>query len=154
LDGTTLEALDGALCALFRGRRGALLHGAACRAAGVELDPPAFFVLTLLGEEPARLTELAPRLGLDASTVSRKLHGLEAAGLTTREEDPADGRAALVGLSDEGRRVVDRVHEARLAYLAELLEEWSERDGAELSRLLVRFAEELARRGSLERAVS
>jgi DNA-binding MarR family transcriptional regulator len=147
----TLEAVDGGLRALARGRRAAGLHRAACRAAGVELDPPSFFLLNLLGDEPRRVTELATRAGLDASTVSRKLHALEAAGLMARDGDPADGRAALVRLSPAGHRTLERVERARLACLEQVLEDWTEDDRRDLARLLGRFADSLSHLG-LERA--
>jgi DNA-binding MarR family transcriptional regulator len=141
----TLYAVDEALRALFRGRRGARLHAEACRRVDVRLDPPAFFLLSLLAERPARLTDLACRVGLDASTISRKLQELEAAGLTTRQDDPADRRAALLTLSEQGLETLSRVGDARRAHLGELLADWSEADRLELARLLGRFAETVAR---------
>jgi DNA-binding MarR family transcriptional regulator len=140
----TLEEVDDALRSLASGRRAGGLHRAACRAAGVELDPPSFFLLSLLDKEPRRLTDLAARVGLDASTVSRKLHSLEAAGLMARDEDPADGRAAPVGLRAEGRRALARVAHARVSLLEEALAGWSDDDRRELARLLGRFAESLS----------
>ncbi|WP_426165430.1 MarR family winged helix-turn-helix transcriptional regulator [Sandarakinorhabdus sp. DWP1-3-1] len=46
--------------------------------------------------------ELAERLSADASTVSRLLKPLEAAGYLALEPDPRDGRAKLVVISDAG----------------------------------------------------
>lgn len=51
---------------------------------------------------------LADRLSADASTVSRLLKPLEAAGYVALAPDPADGRAKLVRLTDAG-------HERRTA---------------------------------------
>ena len=45
---------------------------------------------------------LAERLSADASTVSRLLRPLEAAGFLVLEADPADRRARLVRLTDAG----------------------------------------------------
>nr|WP_310522798.1 MarR family transcriptional regulator [Polymorphobacter sp.] len=45
---------------------------------------------------------LADRLSADASTVSRLLRPLAAAGLLILDPDPADGRAKLVRLTDAG----------------------------------------------------
>ena len=143
-----LRAVDRALRALVRGRRAARLHRAACRAAGLELDPPGFFVLSLLADKPTRLTDLADRIGLDASTVSRKLQDLDGAGLTTRELDRDDRRATLVGLSPHGKRVVRRIEQARLAYLDDVLADWPAAERHDLARLLSRFADDLANRGA------
>lgn len=45
---------------------------------------------------------LAERLASDASTISRLLRPLAAAGLLALEADPADGRGRLVRLTDRG----------------------------------------------------
>ncbi len=47
--------------------------------------------------------------------MSRQLRALEDLGLVAREPDPADGRARLVHLTEEGRSRVGRVREARRA---------------------------------------
>lgn len=41
--------------------------------------------------------------------MSRQLRALEVLGLVAREPDPADGRASLVGLTEEGRERFLRV---------------------------------------------
>lgn len=142
----TLAGVDEALRALSRGLRTARLHREACRAAGVDLDPPGFSLLGLLGEGPTRLTQLACRVGLDPSTISRKLQELERSGLVTREADQEDRRAAMLRLSPEGQDVAARLQRARLESLSEVLADWSERDRRELARLLARFAHSLAQR--------
>lgn len=50
------------------------------------------------------ISALAEQLAADASTVSRLVRPLEAAGLLTIGSDPDDGRSRLVRLSDEGHR--------------------------------------------------
>ena len=82
--------------------------------------------------------ELAERLSADASTVSRLLKPLEAAGYLVIEPDPTDGRAKLVRLTDAGAdkrraaakgweaaqaRVQAALGEGRLATLRYILDE-------------------------------
>src|SRR5438445_12216293 len=67
----------------------------------------------LVERGPTRLTDLAAALWLDKSTVTRQVATLEAAGLAQRVPDPSDGRAALVGLTDQGRDVLSRVRRGR-----------------------------------------
>lgn len=56
-----------------------------------------------------RQKELARSLGMDSSSVVRLLDILAARGLVERREDPADGRAKTLHLTDAGRRVVTDV---------------------------------------------
>jgi DNA-binding MarR family transcriptional regulator len=46
---------------------------------------------------------LAGRIGIEVPTLVRTLTRMEAAGLLRREADPADGRRAIVRLTDRGR---------------------------------------------------
>ncbi len=57
---------------------------------------------SLRRREGIGVSVLAERLSADASTVSRLLKPLEAAGFLALEADPADGRAKLVRLTDAG----------------------------------------------------
>ncbi len=67
--------------------------------------------------------------------MSRQLRALEDLGLVAREPDPADGRARLVHLTEEGRSRVGRVREARRARYVSRFAQWDRREVAELARL-------------------
>jgi DNA-binding MarR family transcriptional regulator len=88
---------------------------------------------------PMRLTDLADALWLDKSTVTRQVATLEAAGLATRVPDPSDGRAALVGLTEEGSILLGRVRQGRREGLREALSGWSAEEVAQLAAMLERF---------------
>jgi DNA-binding MarR family transcriptional regulator len=68
--------------------------------------------------------------------MSRQLRALEDLGLVAREPDPADGRAWLVHLTEEGARRVASVRVARRARYVRKLAHWDAREVAELARLL------------------
>jgi DNA-binding MarR family transcriptional regulator len=110
-------------------------------------DPEASARAFLLGHverlSPVRATDLAEHVGLDLSTISRHLRGLEDAGLLVRSPDPDDRRASLLAATDEGRAFVDRSTRARTALLAEATASWSETDRTTLGRLLARLADDL-----------
>ncbi|HXA28434.1 MAG TPA: MarR family transcriptional regulator [Candidatus Angelobacter sp.] len=97
----------------------------------------------LVERGPTRLTDLADALWLDKSTVTRQIATLEAAGLAHRVPDPSDGRAALVGLTDEGRDLLSRVRQGRREGLRQTLSEWSADDVARFAALLERFNREI-----------
>jgi DNA-binding MarR family transcriptional regulator len=63
-------------------------------------------VLGAVAERPRRITELARLVGLTQPRITTLVQALEERGLVTREPDPGDGRAVLVGLSEEGRALV------------------------------------------------
>ncbi|MEE4543281.1 MarR family transcriptional regulator [Streptomyces sp. V4-01] len=123
------------LTVLFR--RARAVSGDLARAVHPELEPGAYGLLVRLAEaEPERATDLAAYFGVGKATMSRQLRALELLGLVTREQDPADGRAYLMRLSDEGRARFSRVRSARRErYLAQL-GAWDHEEIAELSRLL------------------
>lgn len=78
--------------------------------AGVRLSLSETFALGELAEAGAlSQQELAARLGLEKSTVSRLAGGLEGRGWISRERDPEDRRHYRLQLTAEGRDVADRV---------------------------------------------
>jgi DNA-binding MarR family transcriptional regulator len=76
-----------------------------------------------------RLGELAQRLGITASTLTRNLARLESEGLVAREADPRDARAARVKLTAAGERAAERVGEQELAFARAILERLGPRGG-------------------------
>lgn len=65
----------------------------------------AYVVLLALGEEPVRgQSALADRIGADKTRIIGVLDDLQERGLIERTPDPADRRAHLLSLTDEGRQ--------------------------------------------------
>ncbi|TCO51739.1 DNA-binding MarR family transcriptional regulator [Kribbella antiqua] len=64
----------------------------------------------LLRDGEQRGGELAAKLGVDASVVSRQLTALEADGLVSRRPDPADARVGLVSLAPKGRAELEALY--------------------------------------------
>ena len=72
-------------------------------------------ILQLLDpEDPAMVGELAEAMGVTPSTMSLNLTRLEAAGLVTRQRDPADRRVMNVRLSAAGTQVREATGELDL----------------------------------------
>ncbi|GGZ57524.1 MarR family transcriptional regulator [Streptomyces subrutilus] len=118
-------------------RRARASSGEMARALHPELEPAAYGLLTRLeAAGHQRATELAAYFGVGKATMSRQLRALEELGLVAREPDPADGRAFLVGLTDEGRHRFLRVRDARREQYMRKLADWDRGEVAELARLL------------------
>src|ERR1700704_690120 len=90
--------------------------------AGMALDRASYAVLFRLEEGPARLSDLAQKVGVDISTLSRQVHHLEEAGLVGRAVVEEDRRAALLSVTNEGRDLVRRIRAAKRAAITEMLE--------------------------------
>jgi DNA-binding MarR family transcriptional regulator len=140
---TSLDAIDRSLRSLFRSSLASRLHERVSAAAGLDIDRPGAVLLVTLEEAPLRLSDLAARVGLDLSTVSRKASQLERRGLIERREDPRDGRASLLALTTTGSDALTRLLGARRAMLDELFDGWSDEERAALASLLSRLATDI-----------
>ncbi|MFI8087459.1 MarR family winged helix-turn-helix transcriptional regulator [Streptomyces sp. NPDC086080] len=128
-------ALERELTVLLRRARAS--QGEMARAVHPDLEPSAYGLLVRLDEcGRQRATELAGYIGVGKATMSRQLRALEELGLVGREPDPADGRAWLVALTEEGKHRVSRVREARRERYAGRLADWDPTEVTELARLL------------------
>ena len=72
-------------------------------------------------EGPIRLTTLAAAEGISQPSMTQLIQRLERQGLATRINDPEDGRAALVNITNAGRALLDARRRDRRDRLAELL---------------------------------
>jgi DNA-binding MarR family transcriptional regulator len=146
----TLDLIQRELAVLIR----RALRGTVLQAEGQQhhLDLAAFSLLIRLADEgPQRSGDLARAFGVDKSTMSRKISALERAGLVSRVEDPADGRAYQVGISPHGRRSLARTRADRRRIYRDLLDHWSETDRQDFARLLARFNTDMAEVGPTTR---
>lgn len=93
------------------------------RARGVDVTPQQAETLQLISERGAVSTSsLAVLLGIDPSTASRNLSGLERGGLISRKKGSDDGRQTDVRLTPRGKRAADAVNAGSLSSLAGVLE--------------------------------
>jgi len=112
---------------------------------GDTIDHSAHLVLFVLRCSGAlRLSDLAGRMELDASTASRHVRALEQLGLVRRSPDPDDGRAFRVELTEHGVEEWESNARRRMELLSAAMDGWSEDDILTFERLMTRFADGVA----------
>jgi len=76
---------------------------------------------TLNREGPARVTVLAAAASIGQPAMTELIQRLERQSLVTRVDDPGDGRAAVVTITNAGRALLDDLQRDRRDRMAELL---------------------------------
>lgn len=116
------------------------------RQPGDELDIGTWPILhTLQVHGDLRLSDLAAKLHLDASTVSRHVKLLEDRGMLQRIDDPDDRRAALVRATDSGNKALEQGRQRRRDQIARILAHWPESDVQAFANFATRFTDDLNR---------
>jgi len=72
--------------------------------------------------EEVSLVELAASFGLDTSTLSRMIQGLVVLGLVSRLTNEKDRRYVTISLTEEGRKLFDKIETMFNDYFARVLE--------------------------------
>ncbi len=62
-----------------------------------------FALLSIDPENGTPSTSLGPKMGMEATSLSRTLKSMEEKGLITRHPNPEDGRSVLIHLTDFGK---------------------------------------------------
>ena len=139
--------LNDALREIMRlgGEAGANVSRKIRRSTGVKVASAALAVLVELKGGALRLSRLADSVGLAQPTVTVYVQDLERKGLIARSRDENDRRGWILELTDQGRAIVEMVDRLRDSEMRSMLAGWSESDVVSLSRLLIRFKEDLVR---------
>lgn len=98
-------------------------------------------LLSLAAGGPRRPSELAAALRISAPATSRLIERLASAGLVTRAPDARDARSSRVELTPLGSEAVDAIVHVGDQLADALLDAWTDRDRADLTRLMHRFAD-------------
>ncbi|MER7925787.1 MarR family transcriptional regulator [Streptomyces sp. NPDC096057] len=111
--------------------------------AGVPLDRAAVALLRQIADsDPLRPGELAHRLGVEASHVTRTVQQLQKSGYVTRVPDPDDRRAQRIELTEAGQRAVTSVRDAGARGMQMALSEWSTDELRQLATLFHRMVDD------------
>ena len=143
-DDLGVELVAGSLALLTRQASLMRLHDLVSNRGGLTLERSAYPLLNqILALQGGRLSDVAAGLKVAVPTVSRQVRQLEDLGLVARTQDPIDGRAVLLGVTEAGVDALQRMREEWRKTVAEILEPWPEKDREILGELLERFALEL-----------
>ncbi|WP_394942176.1 MarR family winged helix-turn-helix transcriptional regulator [Psychromicrobium sp. YIM B11713] len=141
-DEAAIEAAEEQLSLLWRRSRAASYQFA--RTVHPDLEPAAYGLLAILfNDGPMRLTDLAANIGVGKPSVSRQIAFLEKIGLVRKQDDPQDGRAQMIHLTDKGQEQIKASQNARKKALDDRLSSWPSSDVREFARLLRKFSEEI-----------
>jgi DNA-binding MarR family transcriptional regulator len=66
-----------------------------------------FALLSIDPENGTPSTSLGPKMGMEATSLSRTLKTMEDKGLITRKKNPVDGRSVLICLTEFGKEMRD-----------------------------------------------
>ncbi|MFD8048713.1 MarR family winged helix-turn-helix transcriptional regulator [Streptomyces chartreusis] len=111
--------------------------------AGVPMDRAAVALLRQVADsEPLRPGELAARLGVEASHVTRTVQQLQKTGYVTRVPDPQDRRAQRIELTESGRRAIVRVRDAGARGMQLALADWTPEELRQLATLFHRMVDD------------
>jgi DNA-binding MarR family transcriptional regulator len=97
-------------------------------------------VFRFIHEGGSRLTELAESSGLTKQAVGEVVSDLEELGYVERAQDPQDGRAKVIRLTEQGADA----HRTALDLFADIERDWAERYGAERVAAMRELLEEIA----------
>jgi DNA-binding MarR family transcriptional regulator len=87
-----------------------------------EMSTSAAYAINRVSREgPIRLTALAAKEGVSQPSMTQLMQRLERADLVARVPDPEDGRACLIGITEEGQALLDNRRRTRRERLSELL---------------------------------
>lgn len=113
---------------------------------GSDVDYRSLLYLDLIRyEEGCTASKISEMLGVDKSTVSKKIDSLVARGMAVKVRDPDDGRIQRLALSEEWRTMYDENDAPYDRVLERLETELSDSEKAVVCRALGIFSEELDR---------
>ena len=97
-----------------------------------------------------RASDLASRLFVTKTSISRYVNDMLKEGLLRQRRDPSDGRAMLLSVSAAGQREFEVREARRSAVLGDICRDWTKNEVATLTKLLQRLNDELSQRLSQE----
>jgi len=104
------------------------------------LDRSAYLLLyRIISNGPAGVKVLADEFQLDISTISRQTASLEQKGYVYRIQDPADGRAYTLQITNLGKKEFYEHRVLRCERIGEVLKDWTDEESQVFGHLLRKY---------------
>ena len=121
------------------------LHNRVLEEAGVELDAAlARLLFKIDAKGPIGVVELGDLVGRDHTTISRQVGKLVDLGLVERQPSKNDRRISQAAATVKGSRIARALAAAHATLVLPAFDAWSDRDFAEITRLMRRLADDVA----------
>lgn len=112
-----------------------------------DMDRMTFEILLFVrSRESARPKALAEELGVNPSSVTRRIQALVKDGWLEAASDQSDGRSSLLRLTERGEAALQAFLERSVTVIRELLADWPEDDLRHLAELLPRYVDRMTER--------
>jgi len=107
--------------------------------AKVNIDRPAAAILHILYKHECQFQSLVSQIGLEAPSISRKVHELEDQGLIERRPT-TDKRIHELYLSQKAKKIVEQLEEAKRSIMSDVLSSWTKEEKNQLIAILNRLS--------------
>ncbi len=141
----SLDAIDSALVTVMRLSKRPAYWEEFQSIVGQSIDRPSMAILLMLSDQPLRFQEVVQRLGVEAPSISRKVHELELAGLIMRTPTD-DRRVHLLSLTAKGNNLAKDIASARRQMLKLILNDWDDDEQIRFSELITLLADGMSNR--------
>ncbi|TYP79486.1 MarR family winged helix-turn-helix transcriptional regulator [Paenibacillus methanolicus] len=112
-----------------------------------DMDRMTFEILLFVkSQQAARPMALARELGVNPSSITRRIQTLIKDGLLDAASDQSDGRSSLLRITERGDSALQSFLDRSVTVIRELLEDWADDDQARFAELLSRYANSMAAR--------
>ncbi len=138
-DDQILDAIEANLTACLRVSKKPAYWDEVLMKAELNIDRPAAAILIILDHGPCQFRDLVKHLGIEAPSVSRKVHELEDDGLIIRQTT-TDKRVHQLSLSNRGHTAAKKLKTAKRSIIKTIITDWSIEDRQQLIRLLEKLA--------------
>lgn len=105
-----------------------------------ELKRASYLILLLISRNgPMGVKNIAEKLHLDISTVSRQAADLMQDEMLEKKQSETDRRSYLYDINDKGRDMIEHIRQGRKQRFAKMIDEWEETEIEDFARLLQKF---------------